>query len=255
MEQIGYGMSTVGFSNTLGIIDTAASKRFIRGLLWRLGIDVRWASQVKEVMDFVNDRRIDIVMDVGANIGQFGLSLRAKGYRGKIVSFEPVKSAFQALAERAKADGNWEVHNLALGAAPGETMINVSDLAIFSSILPLTDAATEFNGRARYTHTETIAVQTLDHFADVCSNRTLLKIDTQGYERQVLEGARETLPRLKGVLMELPVIHLYQGAWQFQEALEFMARAGYVPAQIHPVVYDSKDKVSLVEVDCLFRPC
>jgi hypothetical protein len=54
--------------------------------------------------------------------------------------------------------------------------------------------------------------------------------------------------------MELPIIQLYQGTWQFHGALEFIASAGFVPAQVHPVNYHSKDNVSLVEVDCLFRP-
>ena len=86
------------------------------------------------------------------------------------------------------------------------------------------------------------------------SGNILLKIDTQGYEKQVLQGGRQTLSRMKGVLMELPIIQLYEGNWQFHEALEFMASAGIVPAQIHPVNYHSKDRVSVVEVDCLFRP-
>ena len=55
-------------------------------------------------------------------------------------------------------------------------------------------------------------------------------------------------------LMELPIVHLYQGTWQFHEAIEFMADAGFVPAQIHPVNFHSTDRVSLIEVDCLFRP-
>ena len=58
---------------------------------------------------------------------------------------------------------------------------------------------------------------------------------------------------MKGVLMELPIIHLYEGTWRFHEAIAFMAAAGFVPAQIHPVSYHSADEASLVEVDCLFR--
>jgi hypothetical protein len=85
------------------------------------------------------------------------------------------------------------------------------------------------------------------------SGNTLLKIDTQGYERQVLEGARNVLPMMTAVLLELPIVHLYEETWRFYEALEFMATAGFIPAQIHPVNYHSLDEVSLVEVDCLFR--
>ncbi len=227
---------------------------FIRRLLWRYGFDVRRVRNVPDVRGFIEDRQIDIILDVGANVGQFGASLRRQGYGGKIVSFEPVLSAFQELAARAEADGNWEAYNVALGAAPGEAAIHVSDYSVFSSILTLTRAATEFDRHAAVGRKETITVRTLDDVAANLSGNILLKIDTQGYEKQVLQGGRRTLSRVKGVLMELPIIQLCEGNWQFYEALEFMASAGFVPAQIHPINYHSKDRVSVVEVDCLFRP-
>jgi hypothetical protein len=62
------------------------------------------------------------------------------------------------------------------------------------------------------------------------------------------------VPTLKGILMELPIVHLYEGTWRLHEAIEYMSSAGFVPAQIAPVNYHSADRVSLCEVDCLFRP-
>ncbi len=132
--------------------------------------------------------------------------------------------------------------------------IHVSDYFVFSSILTLTGAATEFDRNAAVGREATITVQTLDEVAANLSGNILLKIDTQGYEKQVLQGGRRTLSRMKGVLMELPIIQLYEGNWQFHEALEFMASAGFVPAHFLTVNYHSKDRVSVVEVDCLFRP-
>ena len=82
----------------------------------------------------------------------------------------------------------------------------------------------------------------------------LLKIDTQGYEKHVIEGGKATIQRVKGVFMELPLIHLYEGNWKFHDAVKYMDDLGFVPAQIHPTNYHSRDRVSLVEVDCLFRP-
>ncbi len=209
---------------------------------------------MRNEVDFLRDRKVDQVLDVGANVGQFAEFLRSRGYQGRIISFEPIQSVFQSLAATAKLDGNWEAHNFALGAASGETTINVAEFSVYSSILDQTSAATEFSSGATVTHQETITVRTLDEVASGLSGNLFLKIDTQGYEKQVLQGGWKTLPRLKGILMELPIIHLYQGTWQFHEALEFMASAAFVPAQIHPVNYHSKDNVSLVEVDCLFRP-
>lgn len=111
-----------------------------------------------------------------------------------------------------------------------------------------------YTDKAAVTRTEMIEVRQLDQVYPKVSGNTLLKIDTQGYERQVLEGARSLLPTLKGVLMELPIVHLYEGTWGFHDAIEFMTDAGFVLAQIDPVNFHSTDRVSVIEVDCLFRP-
>ena len=216
-------------------------------------MDVRPAKRVRDVIDFINDREIDTVLDVGANVGQFGGTLRAKGYRGKISSFEPVKSAYESLSTRASADRNWEVNNFALGASAGEATINVSDSSVFSSILPSNGELKKFDSGSAVSHTEVIKVKTLDDVAASLSGKVLLKVDTQGYEQQVLEGGPKTLAQVKGVLMELPIVNLYEGTWRFHEALKFMSLAGFTIAQLHPVNYHSEDRVSLVEVDCLFR--
>jgi FkbM family methyltransferase len=229
-------------------------KQFIQRGLKQFGFEIRQTGFNRDLMDFVADRAIDTVLDVGANVGQFAGSLRAKGYRGRIISFEPMFAAYEALAAKATADDNWEVKNLALGAKSERTTINVAASSVYSSILPLTDTAVQFDNATAVTRMETIEVRKLDDVCPDLSGNVMLKIDTQGYERQVLEGSQETLPMLKGILMELPIIHLYQSTWQFHEAVEFMAEAGFVPAQIHPVNYHPADGVSLVEVDCLFRP-
>jgi FkbM family methyltransferase len=228
--------------------------RVIRAIYKRLGILEVGRRRVRDLIDFIEDRKIDLVIDVGANVGQFGESLRAGGYRGRIVSFEPITSAFQALAKKAAADGNWEVHECGLGAIAGTAVLHVSELSVCSSILELTSVAALHDSRFAVDHTEEIVVRTLDEVAAGLSGRMLLKVDTQGYERQVIEGGRQTLPQLMGILLELPVIHVYAGDWQFHEALKFMSDAGFVPAQIQAVGYHGVDKVSAVEFDCLFRP-
>ena len=230
-------------------------KRFIRRTLKHFGLEIQRIETIRTLMGFVTDRDIDVVLDVGANVGQFGASLRAQGYRGKIVSYEPISTVYQTLAATTATDLEWEINNFALGLKAEYVTINVSRSSEFSSILPSTCAAIKYNDAAAIIrHTELIEVRKLDDVFPEPSGNTLLKIDTQGYERQVLEGGRSLLPKLKGILMELPIVHLYQGTWQFHKAIEFMADAGFVPAQIHPVNFHSTDRVSLIEVDCLFRP-
>jgi FkbM family methyltransferase len=199
--------------------------RIIRAIYKRLGIIHLGRRKVRDLIDFIQDRQIDVVIDVGGNIGQFAESLRAEGYRGKIVSFEPVESVFNELSKKAAADGNWEAHHCGLGATPGEAV------------------------RTAIERTETIRIDTLDRVAAALTGNILLKIDTQGYEKQVIEGGRQTLSKVKGILMELPIIHVYEGEWQFHEAVKFMSDAGFVPAQIQPVGYHGKDKVPRGLVD------
>jgi FkbM family methyltransferase len=229
-------------------------KRWINNNLRRFGFEIRKADVERDLMDFVTNRAVNVVWDVGANVGQFGDILRRKGYKGKIVSFEPIRAVYQTLTAKVAADGNWETRNFALGAKAEHTIINVAASSVFSSILPSTGASVRFDNKTVVSHTEEIEVKKLDDIGLDTSGNILLKIDTQGFEKQVLEGGQHMSPRVKGVLLELPIVHLYEGNWQFHEAVEHMSQAGFVPAQIHPVNYHSVDDVSLVEVDCLFRP-
>ena len=163
--------------------------RWLRALYKRLGILQVGRRRVRDLIDFIEDRKIDVVIDVGANIGQFGQLLRKQGFQGKIVSFEPTNSAFQTLQKRAAADGNWEVHHCGLGASAGESVIHVSQLSVCSSILPLTGVALLHDSRLAEDHNEKIVLRTLDQAASGLTGNILLKIDTQGYEKQVMEGA------------------------------------------------------------------
>ena len=103
-------------------------------------------------------------------------------------------------------------------------------------------------------HTEEITIKTLDQAVGSLPGKMLLKIDTQGYEKQVMEGSRQTMSRALGILLEIPVIRTYEDEWQFHDALKYMAEAGFVPAQIQAVGYHGLDNVSAVDFDCLFRP-
>ncbi|HEY1767819.1 MAG TPA: FkbM family methyltransferase [Terracidiphilus sp.] len=228
--------------------------RIIRAASKRLGIIHVGRRRVRDLIDFVENRKIGAVIDVGANAGQFGESLRAGGYRGKIVSFEPTASAFQVLARKAAADRHWEAHRCGLGAAPGTAILHASELSVFNSILELSDTARLHDQRMAVDHTEEVEVRTLDQVAERIAGNILLKIDTQGYERQVVEGGRETIARSAGILMELPVIHTYKGEWHLDEALKYMFEIGFVPAQIQAVGYHGLDPVAAVDFDCLFRP-
>jgi FkbM family methyltransferase len=228
----------------------------LKALRQRAGIDVVRARKNPNIMDFIENRRIDLVLDVGANTGQFGQSLRHRGYAGRIISFEPVKEAFRELESAAHGDDLWTTANLALGPSSGVMAINVSKNSQFSSFNDLRETATSFDPNAEFKASESVVVKTLDEAApprDLGSN-VLLKIDTQGYERPVLEGAKETLKWVSGVLLELPIINIYKDNWRFHEAVAYMNESRFVLAQVHPVNIHNRARDSATEFDCLFRP-
>jgi FkbM family methyltransferase len=228
----------------------------LKALRQRAGIDVVRARKNPNIMDFIENRRIDLVLDVGANTGQFGQSLRHRGYAGRIISFEPVKEAFRELESAARGDDLWTTANLALGPSSGVMAINISKNSQFSSFNDLRETATSFDPNAEFKASESVVVKTLDEAApprDLGSN-VLLKIDTQGYERPVLEGAKVTLKRVSGVLLELPIINIYKDNWPFHEAVAYMNESGFVLAQVHPVNIHNRARDSATEFDCLFRP-
>lgn len=230
------------------------TSKLVRAAYRRLGIQHVGRRRVRDLMDFVADRAITLVIDVGANVGQFGEWLRRNGYKGRILSFEPGRVEYAALARKAEADDNWEAFHCGLGAQSGTATLHVSKLSVFNSFLDLSAAARLHDGRMAVDHTEEIQVRTLDEIEIPLEERVLLKIDTQGFERRVLEGGKESVARMSGILMELPIIRTYEGEWEFHEALEYMAEAGFVPAQMQPVGFHTVDTVAAVEFDCLFRP-
>ena len=208
------------------------------------------------IADFIKHERIATVFDVGANAGHYGIELREGGYRGRIVSFEPGAKAFEILAERAARDGNWEAYRLGIGDEEGELSLSVTDADVFSSFKPPSDyTAAKFEG-AREVRREAVPVVRLDRFiadhAPLASRGPLyLKVDTQGFEKEVLDGAGTTLNAFRAVQLELPLRSLYQGQQGWREMVDFMAQRGFDIAMAKENGFDWQ-AMRLLELDVVF---
>lgn len=225
-------------------------KQFIRSTLDRLGIETNRSTTLRR---FISLHPIDLVIDAGANIGQFGRSIRDKGYRGRIWSFEPVSSVFDVLRQTSAGDSNWAVSQFALGDQENLLHINVPANHTLSSFLQPSGLMKSFNAEGSLA-VEEVAVKRLDDLlADDPSRRVFLKADVQGFERQVLDGAEKILDRVHAIHLELPIGHLYEGGWTFPEAIAHLDSLGFTPAQFRSVNSMPDDRASAVEFDCLFR--
>lgn len=200
---------------------------------------------------------IDVILDVGANAGQFATSLRnPMGYRGAIVSFEPLPDAFQHLASLAAKDPDWEVHNVALGAADTQLSLHVSKNRVSSSFLPICETSTAVEPDSAYESQRIVPVRSLDSIlpeltAIRAHSRVMLKLDTQGFESQVLAGATESLRSFSLIQMEMSLVTLYEGEVLFLDMCTAMHEQGFELLALDPGFHDAASG-RLLQVDGLF---
>jgi len=173
---------------------------------------------------------VDLVLDVGAASGAYGRELRDFGYTGDIVSFEPLTRPYQRLREASAGDARWSSLQTALGSETGRATINVASNSDSSSLLPMADAHRTAAPQVDYVDTEEIDVARLDDVvADrlTSSTRPFLKLDTQGFEKEVLAGGPRTLSQSVGIQVELSFVELYDGGMLVDEAISLLYGEGF----------------------------
>lgn len=198
---------------------------------------------------------IDTVLDVGANVGQFAQQLRREiDYKRRILSFEPLSSAFKLLMANAKGDPNWTVFNFALGDDETRQEINIAANSYSSSFLEMLPAHERSAPESKYVGREMIEIKTLDSiFGSLCtpSNRVYLKIDTQGFESKVLRGAEESLAHVDSIQVEMSLVPLYKDELLFNEMCELMGGKGFSLVAIENGFSDPSTG-QLLQVDGIF---
>jgi FkbM family methyltransferase len=185
----------------------------------------------------LNSHNVDLVLDVGAAVGAYAKELRRFGYEGRIVSFEPLTAAFAVLRTASESDPLWVAVKSALGDEDSETEINVAGNSDSSSLLPMLETHRGVAPHANYVGVETIRVQRLDDAARAevrTASSPFLKIDTQGFERDVLLGAKETLPQVVGIEIELSFVPLYEGSMLADEAISHLYSLGFSLDGVEP---------------------
>ena len=163
----------------------------------------------------LKEKNIDCVFDVGVNEGQFTKELRHYGFEGKILSFEPILSVHEKLLKNSNKDDEWEVYKpVALGNQNIDNFINISKNSVSSSILDISAEHVENAPDSIFVEKQSIQERKLDDiFPDlnVKEKNLFLKIDTQGYEFKVIQGAEKILKEFKGILVEVSLSQLYEG--------------------------------------------
>lgn len=199
---------------------------------------------------------VDAVFDIGANEGKFGLFLRRElGYSGWIFSYEPAPEPLVALRRRASLDSKWEVFDKALGATAGVQDLHIARHSTLSSFLRPRFDQTKFAYNSRQTsQTISVPVTSLDQaFLDIRSRvpikRPFLKLDTQGYDMEVVWGGEEAMRSAVALQIELSIVPLYENTPTYAQTIQHLMQRGFRLSDFFAVARDSN--LQLLEMDCI----
>ena len=216
-------------------------------------------SKNKKSLDIISELislyNIDLVLDVGANVGQFAKEVRKNDYKKEIISFEPIANTHKKLLENSYNDNKWEIYErCCLGEFDGTTDINISSYSPSSSILDFTKMHIDAKQSATMIDKENVKIIKLDTIAKTLNSKSkniLLKLDTQGYEGQILEGAKEFLKEVDIVFCEMSICEVYKGQSLFKDIIAMLEKYDFKIASLENGFFNNKSK-QLLQIDGIF---
>jgi FkbM family methyltransferase len=200
---------------------------------------------------------VDLIIDVGANKGQYAIARRESGYKGEILSFEPQSAAHAKLLTLSQGDSKWMIaERMAIGDRSDEVEINLAANSVSSSVLPMMGNMADAAPQARYIGKETVPLRRLDDVLEsrIRGKRVFLKLDVQGFERCVLSGAERVLAKSLALQLEMSLLPLYQGETPMPEMHQYLLAKGFELWDLLPGFRDPKSG-RLLEVDGVFTRC
>jgi FkbM family methyltransferase len=216
-----------------------------------------WRALSRGVAPSVEHRAIlsevdcDLFLDVGANRGQFSLMARLLHSKVAIHAYEPLPTEASVYRWLHESDSNTTLHEVALGAEEGSAALHVSARPDSSSLLQIGDLQVELFPGTKEIGTHVVQVASLDTFVSHWCNATrgFLKLDVQGFELSVLQGAAQALAHCAYVYAECSHMQLYRNQPLFPEVAAFLASRGF---QFHKRVNEHWMDGHLVQADNLF---
>lgn len=205
-------------------------------------------------MKIIEANNINLLFDVGANDGAYSKMMREFGYEGKIVSFEPLKEAFEKLNIVASLDKNWLTNNYALGDQNINAIINVAGNSYSSSLLDMNPLHLSTAPESEYTRKEEIQIKTLNTvYSKFYSegDNLMIKIDTQGYEKFVIDGASNLYNDIKVIQLEMSLTTLYENEMLFKDMINYLDNLNYELFSLESGLNDLKTG-RLLQVDGIF---
>jgi FkbM family methyltransferase len=209
----------------------------------------------KHLKALITHYNINVILDVGANEGQFAEMVLAMGYHGRIISFEPANNAFNILQKKALIRHNWECHNYGLSDSDSDARLHVYEDDTFSSLYtPSKEGRNLFGTLIDETGQENIKLMSINSIYSALklnkSDRILLKSDTQGHDYEVIEGCDQCLQQIDVVMTEASFLPIYQSNATALKILSLLASKGFVLSGLYP--FSFTPDLKLIELDMFF---
>jgi FkbM family methyltransferase len=207
------------------------------------------ATTEHRAVDFRPD--VETVVDVGASRGQFATFALHRFPNAGLICFEPLHDASEVL-ERVLPNDRATIHRLALGAEAASLELHVAAQDDSSSLLPIGPRQVGAFPGTEERRRERVDVACLEEFltADL-RPPILLKVDVQGYELAVLQGAGPSLALVEEIFVECSFVELYTGQALADAVICFLREAGLRLAGVFGVV--EAPSGTCLQADLLFR--
>ncbi len=201
----------------------------------------------------VHCKNIETIIDVGANQGQFALASTRKFPNAEIFSFEPLPEMYEVFKKNLRDIKKVTIHNVALGNEKGIIDFYKNEHSHASSVLPISEKQKEEIPITSKTTKIQIQVDKLDNIlsGEKIGSPVLLKLDVQGYEKNVLQGATRLLPKIDYLVFEASFTSMYEGEPLYDEMHDFLKDLGF--ELIAPVGLLEGKNGSILQMDFLYR--
>ncbi len=202
-------------------------------LIRKTGYDLvkcKYSKHEQEIEQLLISHQFTCVLDIGANEGQYAKEIRIGGYKNRIISFEPIAVPFAKLRQKSANDASWDVYNIAMGDTNGKAEINIAGNSVSSSLLDINKTHTDAAPDSKYIGKQAIEIRTLDSIFNelkVKDQKIFMKVDTQGFEKNVLLGAKSVLKSISAIQLEMSVQPLYTGEDLYFQLSDYLYKEGF----------------------------
>jgi len=230
--------------------------KFIRKIINPFKLDLKKypSLELRRRKKLLEHHQISKILDVGANSGQYAIETKRLGFKGEIISFEPVKSVYNELKKKAERWSSWECYNYGLGDEDVNTEINISQNTFSSSILNIMPQHVDNDPESKVVDKEKVCIKKLDSIFNTLvdeGENILLKIDVQGFEKKVLDGAKGSLNKIKGIQIEMSIEELYKDEMLYLNMIQLLVSYGFNLCSLENGFYNQKTG-KLLQVDGVF---